>query len=119
MNPRNRREFALASCSGCHTAETGNIYFTNIRPRNIGVSSQLSAFLQGSGGSNPLTPAVVQDPHAPKGTLPPKQFNEALRRAVDLRNLVYKSECSPTPAAPAKLLGVSEGVGFKPLNMTE
>jgi hypothetical protein len=119
MNPRNRREFALATCSGCHTAETNNLYFTHIRPRNIGASSQLSAFLQGAGASNPLTPALVQDPHARKGTLPPKQFNEAWRRAVDLRNLVYKSDCSPTPAGPVKLMGMSEGVGFKPLNMTE
>ncbi|XXF81328.1 hypothetical protein P2318_16675 [Myxococcaceae bacterium GXIMD 01537] len=41
-----RGAFALATCSGCHKAETGT-NFLHLRSREVGAASQLSAFLQG------------------------------------------------------------------------
>lgn len=40
-----RRAFALATCSGCHKAETGT-NFLHVRPREPGTASRVSAFLE-------------------------------------------------------------------------
>ena len=119
MNASNRREFSLATCSGCHTAETGNTFFTHIRPRPIGVGATMSTFMTGGSVANPMAPTTIQDPLAKKGVLPPKQFNESLRRAIDLVNLVFKSECATTPVAPKVISGLDQGLGFKPVNMAD
>lgn len=58
--------FALQTCNGCHTDETGT-FFLHVAPRAKGEASFLSAFLTGT---------VVFDPVT--GT--PRAFNDLERR---------------------------------------
>lgn len=67
-----RHLFSLATCSGCHTIETGT-HFVHIEPRSFGAQSDLSDFLTGAG--MPKT-----DPF----TGVPRTFHELLDRQMKL-----------------------------------
>ncbi|MFT3696796.1 MAG: hypothetical protein QM831_26880 [Kofleriaceae bacterium] len=45
MSKSQRADFAMTTCNGCHSAETGT-EFTQIKPRNPTEKAQISAFLQ-------------------------------------------------------------------------
>lgn len=120
MVPLNRREFSLNTCSGCHTRETNNI-FTHVKPRNVGSAAALSGFMTGLGADNngadndaaPMGQFFVNDPGPTP--LPAKQFNEALRRALDLERLVNTTCFSILQ--PVDLIAFDQTLRFKPLNM--
>jgi hypothetical protein len=89
-----RHKFSLATCSGCHAGET-NTFFTHISPRQAGTPAALSGFLTGDG-------MPMNDPVS--GTS--RDFNDLLRRKLDLEGLV-SSSCS--------FFG---GLFFRPLEFT-
>jgi len=47
LNPEARHAFSLATCSACHTVETGT-NFVHIENREVGAAAQLSDFLTGN-----------------------------------------------------------------------
>jgi hypothetical protein len=110
MKPVHRREFSLQTCTGCHSAETRITPFVHVRPRSRGAMTSFSSFMVGpSPSANPTQMSLVVDPVA--GTaLPPKQFNDALRRAIDLADLFFNFKCESsdpfTPTGP---------IGYRPL----
>ena len=129
MIPINRREFSLNTCSGCHKGETRND-FTHIRPRNASVASKLSGFMNGIGplpasddnasvsdiDTDPVGSYFVNDP-GPTPLTNQKEFNEALRRAIDLEKLVSGSPCSPLIGLPRDLIAINHILKFRPINM--
>lgn len=128
ITPLNRREFSLNSCSGCHTAET-NTPFLHVRPRNVGNVAALSGFLTGMGvDSNPSDDDFatggfffVNDPWRAT-VLPPKQFNESLRRARDLASFVENSQSNATTAFTPefrRVLSLQQSLKFLPVNMED
>lgn len=84
LTPRERHHLGLATCNGCHTAETGTA-FTHIGP-SFGMAT-LSGFLgvspaetfPGSG-----VPAAVFNVPDPSGAGPAIQFNEPFRRVCEV-----------------------------------
>ena len=46
VNAEAKRLFSLASCNGCHTANTST-HFLHIEPRAVGAQAELSDFLTG------------------------------------------------------------------------
>lgn len=86
-NPEARHRFAIRTCSGCHSSETGTTSQFMIAPRQPGQEAQLSSFLTGG---------VVPDPVT--GT--PRSFDElAKRRAALLRALQPPLQVIRTPQA--------------------
>jgi hypothetical protein len=73
-----RQAFAVATCNGCHTAETG-ARFVHVAPRAAGVETRLSGFLTGTTVEDPVTSG-------------PRTFNDLARRADDFRQLLASSE---------------------------
>lgn len=65
-----RHNFALSTCNGCHTAETGTS-FLHVKNRAAGVESKLSGFMTGITVNDPISGA-------------PRTFNELARRAEDM-----------------------------------
>jgi hypothetical protein len=126
MSPINRREFSLNTCSGCHAGETLNNFFTHIKPRNVGTVASLSKFMTGLGSddnavdndADAVGSLVVNDRFTPSA-LPPKEFNEALRRAKDLESLIFNSPCFVRGRFPNQLLGIHQALNFRPLNMED
>jgi len=57
--------------------------------------------------------SVVADPLA-AGNLPPKKFNDILRRALDLADLVQNFKCVPTDP----LNDIPAGVSYPPLGFS-
>jgi hypothetical protein len=112
MKPLNRREFSLLTCTGCHTRETST-FFTHVKPRPAGTKAALSAFLSGPIESQPMMLSVVSDPLA-VGNLPPKKFNDILRRALDLADLVQNFKCVPTDP----LNEIPARIGYPPLGFS-
>jgi hypothetical protein len=45
-----------------------------------------------------------------------KEFNEALRRAIDLEKLVFGSPCSGRPGLPRDLIAINNILKFRPIN---
>ena len=125
MTPLNRREFSLNTCSGCHKGETFNS-FTHVRPRNLNAKAAISGFMSGLGADDLSTDNdadamgffVVRDPSPVNPLTAPKQFNEALRRALDLEKLVFNSPCHVMEKFPQDLVAIHEVLTFRPLNMT-
>ncbi len=128
ITPLKRREFSLNSCSGCHTAET-NTSFLHVRPRNVGNVAALSGFLTGMGvDSNPSDNDYtadgyfyVNDPWR-AAVLPPKQFNESMRRAKDLANFVANSQSNATTTFTPefrRVLSLQQSLRFLPVNMED
>ena len=124
--PLNRREFSLNTCSGCHKGETNNP-FTHVRPRLIGGAAPLSGFMTGLGPDDNATPVDLLD-NNPMGSffvtdpgptpLPnQKEFNEALRRAIDLEKLIFGTACQPVINIPQELVAIHHIFKFRPLNM--
>jgi hypothetical protein len=72
MTPSARHPFALATCGGCHTLETGST-FVHVFPRQAGVASKLSDFLTGA-----------DMPKHDPATQQPRHFNELLKRRMAL-----------------------------------
>ncbi len=123
MVPVNRRGFSLETCSGCHTRETSNI-FTHVKPRNVGVAAALSGFMTGLGAdanaadndADPLGSFFVSDPGPTP--LANNAFNEALRRAKSLEELVFNTPClSLTPNIADQLRAIDKTLRFRPINM--
>lgn len=56
-NPDARHLFALQTCNGCHTDETGT-FFLHVSPRSKGEAAFLSGFLTGTSVSDPITGEV-------------------------------------------------------------
>jgi hypothetical protein len=73
-NPAARRAFSQGTCSGCHSIPETGTEFLQLRPRDAGSASRLSAFLLG---------AAVPDPV--DGQL--EILNDLLRRKTDLESL--------------------------------
>lgn len=121
MNAQDRRGFSLNTCSGCHARETNNA-FTHVKPRNVGSKAALSGFMTGLGSDNkgtdndadPVGKFFVNDP-GPVAPLPQSEFNEALRRALDLEHLVNTTCFSIF--APVDLIAFERTLRFRPLNM--
>lgn len=67
-NPEARHLFALQTCNGCHTDETGTV-FLHVAPRAQGEAAFLSGFLTGTSVPDPIT-----------GT--PRTFNDLERRKI-------------------------------------
>jgi hypothetical protein len=78
-----RHLYGLATCDGCHTAETiaagGSADFTHVKVREAHQESALSPFLRGTTSLDPKDGS----PHA---------FNDLQRRADDLRDVLTKEE---------------------------
>ena len=53
----------------------------------------------GQAETQPMTFSQVSDPLA-GASLPPKKFNDILRRAVDLAELVHNFKCNPSSPLP-------------------
>lgn len=100
-----RQQFSLATCSGCHGAETVTP-FLHIHTRAAGTTAQLSQFLLGNGTLATPNTIQVHDPVVPV-TL--RSFGDLLRRQQDMDALLGSS-CRAT--------GILQQVGFRPLNMT-
>jgi hypothetical protein len=66
-----RHKFSLATCNGCHGAETGN-GFLHVGPASFGSRASLSKFLTGATVTDPVVPATTY------------HFNELAARAVKL-----------------------------------
>jgi hypothetical protein len=77
-----RFHFAVNTCNGCHSTETGT-FFLQITPRFPGNEASLSGFLTG---------ISVFDPFAGVG----RSFNDLARRAADLKSIVCPNEPPPT-----------------------
>jgi hypothetical protein len=71
-DPTARHPFALATCDGCHTLETGAT-FVHVVPRKAGVAAALSDFLTGL--NMPKFDPVTQEP---------RSFHELLDRQMKL-----------------------------------
>ena len=71
-NPDARHAFSLATCNGCHTAET-ETRFVQIAPRNAGSPSVLSDFLTG-----------LNQPKIDRVSGVPRTFHELLDRQMKL-----------------------------------
>jgi hypothetical protein len=97
-NNEARHKFALNTCNGCHSIETG-VNFLQIGPRFPGDGSEasLSGFLTGT---------VVPDPV----TGEPRQFNDLARRRADLRMQVCPADPAPMPM-PGPIMGGTGGTG--------
>jgi hypothetical protein len=91
-----RHRFSLATCNGCHTAETATA-FLHIEPRASGSASQLSDFL--TGANMPKTDPVS---HVPR------TFHDLLDRAQKL-DLTANMSCFKTFDFPL------EEIFFEPL----
>ena len=122
MIPLNRREFSLNTCSGCHKGETKN-EFTHVRPRAVNTESVLSGFMTGLGNDDNSDPDgsvigsfFVKDPDL-LSSLGQKEFNEALRRAIDLEKLIFNSPCNLIIGIPQDLVAIHHIFKFRPLNM--
>jgi hypothetical protein len=89
VNPEARHLFALNTCNGCHSAETGNSGI-HVRPRLPGVRSTLSDFLTGTKMPKP----------DPINAAKLRQFNELARRTVDM-SVLLNTNCSIAPAGIA------------------
>jgi hypothetical protein len=76
MPRKDRHDFSLNTCSGCHARESDTI-FTHIKPAPFGTPAGLSGFMT---GINVIDPA---------DTTPTRNFNEFKRRALDLDKLVH------------------------------
>jgi hypothetical protein len=63
--------FALTTCDGCHTAETGTT-FLHVKNRAAGVESGLSAFLTGTSVMDPFSGVT-------------REFNELASRVADMQ----------------------------------
>lgn len=108
-----RREFAMTTCSGCHSAETRISPFTHVKPRAFNQAAMLSSFMVGSfPTTNPIDKSHVVDPAFPTDRLVDRDFNEAFRRALDLVDLVFNFKCEPT-SDPYGPLG--SALSFTPL----
>jgi len=86
-NPEARHGLALATCSGCHQAETGT-GFLHVAPRAPGTQALLSGFLTGT---------VVPDPVSGR----PHAFDDLARRAEDLRRVLRSSRMTLATEAPS------------------
>ena len=123
--PFSRREFSLNTCSGCHKGETRNV-FTHVKPRDILQRAPLSGFMTGLGAddnsavtdidTDPIGSFFVTDP-GPTPLSNQKEFNEALRRAIDLEKLVFGSPCSVKIGFPRDLIAINQILKFRPINM--
>jgi hypothetical protein len=73
-----RHNFALSTCNGCHTAETGTT-FTHVKNRAAGVESKLSGYMTG---------ITVNDPVSGVS----RTFNELASRAQDMAFVLEADE---------------------------
>ncbi|QSQ27505.1 hypothetical protein JY651_22460 [Pyxidicoccus parkwayensis] len=80
VNETRRHKTAAATCSGCHSTETGNSTVFHISPRLAGEDAQVSAFLTG--------PVQVN----PNGT--PYTLNELADRSTMLANFAARYDYS-------------------------
>jgi|HubBroStandDraft_3_1064219.scaffolds.fasta_scaffold20763_2 hypothetical protein len=89
----NRHAVGLASCNGCHTAETGTT-FVHVDPGTPGLPAQLSGFLTG---------ITVADPAF---GMPRRTFHDLLNREKDIKGLVH-TFCGTFPPASISLVRAS------------
>ena len=95
-----RHKFSLATCNGCHGAESGTS-FLHVRPASFGSPASLSGFLTGATVADPVVPATQY------------HFDELAARAVKLAQFAGAT-CSrrqppialPHAAFPLPPLGV-------------
>lgn len=87
-----RHHFALNTCNGCHGSE-GRVRFLQIIPRLGGNEANLSPFLTGSTGLDPIS-----------GEL--RHFNDLRRRSLDLRAIV----CNDAAAASLSGTSLTKGI---------
>lgn len=95
-NNEARHKFALNTCNGCHSIETG-VFFLQIAPRSPGSEAFLSGFLTGT---------TVQDPV----TFQLREFNDLARRRADLKAQVCPTDPAPMPG-PGPMMGGTGGTG--------
>jgi hypothetical protein len=95
-NNEARHKFALNTCNGCHSIETG-VNFLQISPRSPGSEAFLSGFLTGT---------RVQDPV----TFQLREFNDLARRRADLKAQVCPADPAPMPG-PGPMMGGTGGTG--------
>jgi len=79
-SPEDRHTFAVNTCNGCHSSETGTP-FLHVSNRTMGQPTQLSGFLTGTEVPDPLT-----------GEL--RSFDELGRRGEDLSNFLAANSLS-------------------------
>jgi hypothetical protein len=82
VDSETRHAFSLNTCSGCHSRETGGLFF-HVHGRHRAEVSEISSFL--SGVDNSGNPFCVTDPLLPNIA---RCFSELQRRADDLNNFV-------------------------------
>lgn len=78
-----RHKLSLATCNGCHSAETGNGFF-HVRPRLYKQTSAISGFLSGVDPNG--QPFQVADPVS--GEI--RSFAELRSRQTSMWNLIYR-----------------------------
>ncbi len=93
-NPEAKRLFSLASCNGCHTANTGT-NFLHIEPRVLGAQAVLSDFLTGENM--------------------PKNIDGAMRTFHDLLDRQMKLDATASMSCAFKYDFAVEEIFFQPL----
>jgi hypothetical protein len=86
QSPEARRAFSLGTCSGCHSIPETGTEFVHVRPRDVGNTAVLSAFLSGAAVSDPVDGEF-------------RTFNDLQRRKADLERLACR--CSREPCSDA------------------
>ncbi len=94
VNPEAKRLFSLASCNGCHTANTGT-QFLHIEPRVLGAQAVLSDFLTGENM--------------------PKNIDGAMRTFHDLLDRQMKLDATASMSCTFKYDFAVEEIFFQPL----
>ncbi len=98
-----RHVFSLNTCSGCHGGET-QTFFTHISPSNFGTEASLSGFLTGIN--------VIDAANRPNNNPTQRNFNDLLRREIDLASLI-SNNCLSSP-----FIELAHNLTFEPLRMT-
>lgn len=80
-----RHSFALSTCNGCHTGETGTS-FLHVKNRAAGVESKLSGYMTGITVNDPVSGA-------------PRTFSELASRANDMKLVLMADEDDLFPLA--------------------
>lgn len=90
-NPEARHSFAMNTCGGCHMSESPNNQFVHIKNRPIGGAALFSDFL--TGADMPVEDVV-------DANIPPRRFNDLLRRQQDMSDLLSTSCLSQITTNP-------------------
>lgn len=89
VNPDTRHLFALSTCNGCHSSETGT-GFLHIAPRAAGQVASLSGFLgvSAAAGASPGLPATSHTVFDPVSGAA-RRYNEPWRRVCEATRILH------------------------------